>query len=343
MPDKTTTQPVQTAPTMKHHLITASISAGIVLVVIFLFWFTFKVIPSVFSGGANFVATSLSSTFVPADNTTKTNTPATTNTNPSTTQTAPATTASNYQPTYYTAPAVALYGQPDLAISLIATGIIDPGSKQFYPTSYAGANDTIAIKFEVKNIGTNVSGPWDLRLNMPSRTTPYYDSGEQISIKPGDRIDYVASFDSPVTQGINTAYITADPLNLIAESNEANNELTVPLNIQGTTYNYNNNYNYGTVSYGAPLPYGSLYTWTNINANCYANPQATYPGSQVTWFATASGGNGYYTYSWAGTDGISGTASSLNTTYYSVGTKIASITVTSNGQSITKACSVNVL
>src|ERR1035437_10332547 len=87
MPEKTPMAPV---PTAKHHFITAAISAAIVLVVLFLFWFTFKIIPAVFSGGSSFVATSLSSTFIPNEvTTTPTNTPVTNQTN--TVQTATAT------------------------------------------------------------------------------------------------------------------------------------------------------------------------------------------------------------------------------------------------------------
>lgn len=330
MPEKTPMAPV---PTVKHHFITAGISAGIVLVVLFLFWFTFKVIPSVFSNGSNFVATSLSATFIPGEATTTATAPVTTQTN-SGTQTTTA------RPTY-TAPSYNYYGRPDLAVQLIATGIIDPATKQFVQTSYAGQNDEVAIKLVVRNIGTNVSGPWTLRLNMPSRTTPYYDSGYQTSIKPGDRIEFVASFDNAIAQGVNTAYITADPLNLIPESNESNNSLTVPMQIQGTTYSYNNNYNYGATVYNS-VPYGTLYTWSSMSVNCYANPQTTYPGNMTTWYATASGGNGYYTYSWSGSDNLFGDQSVVNKTYYTSGLKTATVTVTSNNQSVTKVCNMMV-
>lgn len=336
MPEKT---PVQ--PTIKHHFIAGAIASGIVLVVIFLFWFTFKIIPAVFSNGSNFVATSLSSTFVPNQTATTTTTTSTTQTQE--TSATVANTSANTAKSTYSAPAVSYYGLPDLAVTFIASGIIDPNTKQFVTTNYAGQNDTVAIKFSVRNIGTNVAGPWDLRLNMPSRTTPYYDGGLQPALKPGEQIDYVASFDSPITQGINTAYITADPMNLIAESNESNNSLTVPLNIMGTTYTYNNNYNYGTVAPTANQIYGTVYTWTNINGSCYANTQTAYPGDTVTWIANASGGNGHFTYSWGGSDGLTGSNNVENETYYTAGEKTAVLTLTSNGHSVTEVCSVNIL
>ncbi len=324
-------QPTPT-PTVKHHFVTAAIAAGIILVVALFIWIPFKLIPALFSTGSNFVATSLSSTFIPATSSSQTaGNENTASTQPNTSATAHTAYTGSYQASYY--------GHADLAVTFIASGIIDPGTKHFMQTGYAGQNDLVAIKFQVANIGTNVSGPWTLRLNMPSRTTPYYDSNYQPSIKPGDRMEFVASFDTPITQGINTAYITADPLNMIAENNEGNNQLIVPLNISGTSYSYNTNYNYGTAYYN-PAPYGTLYSWTNIGVSCYANPQTSYLGNTITWTATATGGNGYFTYSWAGSDGLTGTDMIENKQYFTSGMKTAVVTVTSNGQSVSKACNV---
>ena len=327
---------------MKESFIVAVMAAGIVLVVILLVLIPLKLIPAVLSNGTKFVATTLTSTFIPSESTSTVQQPA--NQNNQTNNNSAPVSNNNSNVTYPTAvrvPAVTYYGRPDLAISIISTGIIDPATKQFVQTSYAGSADEIGIRFEVRNIGTNVSGAWKLRINAPSKTTPYFDSGYQTSIKPGDRMIFTASFDNPLTTGINTTYITADPLNIITESNESNNQIIVPINVQGTTYNYGNNYNYGsnTVS---NLPYGTLYTWTNINANCFANPQSSYQGSPVTWNVSATGGNGYFTYSWVGSDNMYANEASVNKTYFSSGVKTATVTVTSGGNSVTKQCSVNI-
>lgn len=349
MPDKTTPQTVNVVPTMtaKHHFITAAIAAGIILVIALFIWIPFKLIPALFSSGSNYVATTLSSTLIPATSTPTATQNSNTSTKPTQSEaTTNSSATSNNTNTYTAAPSY--YGLPDLAISLISTGIIDPTSGQFIQTPYAGANDTIGIKFAVKNIGTNVSGPWTIRLTMPSRTTPNYDSPYQQSIKPGDEMVFTASFDSPIAQGINIGYITVDPLNLIAESNKFNNSLTVPINIEGINYNtyYNNTaYNsYGSNTYYAPTTpgYGTIYTWTNINANCYANPQTTYPGGTINWYVTATGGNGYFSYNWNGTDGLYSTSNEVSHTYYGTGSKLATVAVTSNGQTITVECSAMV-
>ncbi len=310
----------------------ALMAAGIIIVVFLFIWIPFKLIPSIFSNGSNYVATTLSSLIIPAESTSTTNSVA--NNAPSDNSKPVVNTTSNSAPVERV-----YYGKPDLEVTLIGTGIIDPASRQFMSTNYAGYNDEIAIKFQVKNIGTNVSGPWKLRINTPSRTTPYYDSPSQVSIKPGDRIVYTTSFDSPSTTGVNTAYITADPLNMIDENSKNNNQIVVPIYIEGTSYSYNNNYNYGTGVSVPNIPYGTIYSWTNISATCYASPQTSYVGSPITWLVSASGGNGYFSYVWNGSDQLYSTNNSVNQIYYSSGQKVANVTVTSNGVSITKQCS----
>src|SRR5574344_1600363 len=125
----------------KESFLNALMSAGIVLVVLFIIWIPFKLIPAIFGNGSNFVSTTLSSMFVSGEatstqeQTTKTNTSnnnkqnnTSSNTSTNVTQTSVNTT--QVQRVYY--------GKPDLEVTLISTGIIDPSSKQFVLTNYAG-------------------------------------------------------------------------------------------------------------------------------------------------------------------------------------------------------------
>ncbi|TSD05640.1 MAG: hypothetical protein Greene07147_345 [Parcubacteria group bacterium Greene0714_7] len=66
-----------------------------------------------------------------------------------------------------------------------------------------------------------------------------------------------------------------------------------------------------------------------LSGSCSVSPTSVYTGSPVTWTASASGGAGSYTYSWSGTDSLSGTVASISKIYTTVGTKTASVTVTS--------------
>jgi hypothetical protein len=90
-------------------------------------------------------------------------------------------------------------------------------------------------------------------------------------------------------------------------------------------YNYyNNNYNQ---------------SFSNLVVSCYVNSSSVPVNSTVTWQANVSGGNGYYDYRWDGTEYLYGTERVINKTYNTLGTKSASVTVTSNNQSVTVSCS----
>jgi len=66
-----------------------------------------------------------------------------------------------------------------------------------------------------------------------------------------------------------------------------------------------------------------------LSGSCSVSPTSVYTGSPVTWTASASGGAGSYTYSWSGTDSLSGAVASISKTYTTVGTKTASVTIAS--------------
>ncbi len=313
----------------------AAIVAGVIFFLAIFVYLPIKLIPAVFSNlpSSNQTATTLSGVPVSGNSSnTATNSNTASGSNSSTNQNSNVSASAGN--TSYKAPAQ-YYGLPDLQVQLESTGIINPYTGQYIQTAYAGFNDQIAVKFIVRNVGTNVSGPFTVRLNMPSSRTPYYESPSQQSILPGDAIEFTGSFDSPTATGIITGYITADPYNQINEVSKANNNLAVQFDISGTNWQ-------GSIP-RVSLPYGTYYSWVNMDVVCAGFPSTAYVGNQVTWTATASGGNGYFEYSWVGTDGLSSTGNATAKTYYTTGVKVADVTVTSNGQSITKECLINVI
>ena len=390
---------------MKESFYTALTAVVIVLVVVLLVWVPLKLIPKLFSSGSSYLATSLTSTFIPSTSTPTQNTPAkqTPTTNVYNTYNSYGTTTTSSASASNVVTAVNVNGRPDLAIRLIAVGTIDRYTKQLSQSSYTNATDETGIKFEVVNIGNGASGVWSFSATLPSATTPNYQSDSQISLNPGDKIQYVLGFDNPVYSGTNSAYITINPLIYSTDSDTSNNSLTVPITIVGTTnYNYSNtnpgytntvypnnnnvypygftnnpsytnntiypSYNYtNTVYPNTTYPYGivpgngytynygynngantynysggTTYTWTSLSGTCYANPATAYTGQAVTWNADGSGGNGYYSYSWVGTDNLLSTDKSPVKVYNLAGTKTASVTITSNGTSVTKQCTMSV-
>ncbi len=118
------------------------------------------------------------------------------------------------------------------------------------------------------------------------------------------------------------------------------------VNVQGTTnyyyppttYNTSPTYYYNT----APTYYNTTGYYNLLQVSCNSNTSIASIGSAVNWLASVSGGNGVYTYSWSGTDGIYGYNQSIVTTYNTPGQKIASVTVYSNGQTVTQNCSSSV-
>ncbi|XKT74229.1 MAG: hypothetical protein ACJKTH_02655 [Patescibacteria group bacterium UBA2163] len=75
-----------------------------------------------------------------------------------------------------------------------------------------------------------------------------------------------------------------------------------------------------------------------LSISCGATPRTISSGGSVNWFSSVSGGTGSYTYSWSGTNGLSGNASNVFKTYSTVGTKTAQVTVYSGGQTASDTC-----
>jgi hypothetical protein len=110
-----------------------------------------------------------------------------------------------------------------------------------------------------------------------------------------------------------------------------------PIAYSTPNYEYGTNYSYGT-SY-APTYYQDYNVVEPMNVSCSANASFAPVGSMVLWTASVSGGNGYYTYQWSGSDQIYGSNSSTDVSYNTPGQKYAAVTVYSDGQSLTVNCS----
>jgi hypothetical protein len=140
--------------------------------------------------------------------------------------------------------------------------------------------------------------------------------------------------------------------------------------IAEANYGYNGGYNYGyysnisnnyeynkpvqPVTYSVPVyypVYTPVYTpaYPTLQASCYANTSNAYnsynnsnssvrTGDTVAWYANVSGGNGSYSYTWSGSDNLYGSGSTAYKSYYSVGTKYATLSVNSGGQITTVSC-----
>ena len=81
-----------------------------------------------------------------------------------------------------------------------------------------------------------------------------------------------------------------------------------------------------------------------LAVSCSASPTSEIVGGTINWSAVPTGGNGTYTYSWTGTDSLSGTTQSISKSYSSTTppSKTAIITVKSGSQTVSNSCSATI-
>ena len=80
-----------------------------------------------------------------------------------------------------------------------------------------------------------------------------------------------------------------------------------------------------------------------LAVSCSASTNYAQIGQQVTWNAYVSGNDGNYNYSWSGSEGLNGYGASVSGAYNTPGQKLASVTINSNGQTITEPCNSTVI
>jgi hypothetical protein len=79
-----------------------------------------------------------------------------------------------------------------------------------------------------------------------------------------------------------------------------------------------------------------------LSVSCSASQTSLTVGQSAIWTAQVSGGTGSYSYSWSGTDGLSGNTQKVTKSYSSAGTKSATVNIVSGDQSVNRSCSNSV-
>jgi hypothetical protein len=82
-------------------------------------------------------------------------------------------------------------------------------------------------------------------------------------------------------------------------------------------------------------------TPTTLAVTC-AVPTTAQTGQNVTWDANPTGGNGTYTYSWAGADIAGANTEKVVRSYSTTGSRTATVTVTSGALTASASCSTNI-
>jgi hypothetical protein len=116
-----------------------------------------------------------------------------------TTPSAGAQTNSTYPINGTAAQPAAPYGLADLSASIIATGYLTNASTDSFVASQSVPDgERAAVRFVIRNAGTNWSGTWEFSASIPTSPSYTFHSPVQQSLAPGDSIEYTLGFDRAI-------------------------------------------------------------------------------------------------------------------------------------------------
>ncbi len=116
------------------------------------------------------------------------------------------------------------YGNTDLAARFINLGVFS-SNQIFTPRTSIDRDETGAIQFEVKNIGTKTSGIWAYVITLPNGTM--YTSDLKSGLKPNERSVITIGFDmDDVRTGTKSSTLAVA---VIGDSNLSNNSFTTKI------------------------------------------------------------------------------------------------------------------
>lgn len=187
-------------------------------------------------------------------------------------------------------------------------------------------------------------------VNMPAGeykiTLSSYDNHTDKSDQKQENEQYFVEMFNGSTVVAQSNAITDLPdgnTNMITEV--VNNQLTVNSNItkiRGVHDAYPSGANEWNSVHPTCVLFEKINTEVNLVGSCSVNISNPNIGDSVTWKATASGGDGSFSYKWTGTDGLSSSNQNVSKSYATKGTKNASVVITSGTQSLTRNCTVSV-
>lgn len=128
--------------------------------------------------------------------------------------------------TVTTTTTVAPYGDPDLTVKITDVGYLRTknDTDTFVASNSVSSGRDGAVKFTVKNIGTNVTGSWKFQAILPtSSSNSTFTSPTQDSLQPGESVDFVLGFQHTRSGNDRDIVIKVDSAKDVSESDEGNN------------------------------------------------------------------------------------------------------------------------
>lgn len=123
--------------------------------------------------------------------------------------------------TYTTKPTTTT-GPADLAVRIIAVGMIDPATGAFVNRLPSSPYDMAAVQFDIANMGGSSTGTWYFNVQLPTGQPYTYVSPPQSSLHPGDHIVNTLRF-TQMMPGGGQFNVFVDPNNAVREVTKANN------------------------------------------------------------------------------------------------------------------------
>lgn len=176
------------------------------------------------------------------------------------------------------------YGKPDLKLTILGTGVVDPSTGQFVGSQAFGANQKAAVRFSVSNIGARSSGSWTWSAVFPDGQV--YNPARQASLAPGSSVVFTLGFDN-YGSGDGKLTISVDDIQAVPDANRNNNAATIPFSLTGTGYSY------GTYTYTS-YPYSTGTYVTPIYPTTYNYGAADLSARILSVDGNAAYQNGYY-------------------------------------------------
>lgn len=148
------------------------------------------------------------------------------------------------QPSGASAAPVRAAAPADLAVQILAVGVIDPVTGQFINRAPTSPNDTAAVEFNIANIGGTSTGTWYFQATLPTASGYLYTSPAQAPLSPGAHIINTLRF-TQVRAGGGSFSVLVNPNDYVRESNYSNDSASVYITM--SSY-YGNGYNGGYYS-----------------------------------------------------------------------------------------------
>ncbi len=125
-----------------------------------------------------------------------------------------------------------LYGLPDLAVVITAVGYLNTSdASSFVAASSVPSGKRPAVKFTVRNAGTNVTSSWRFTADIPTKRDYTFRSPVQQALNPGESIDYTLGFDQADRGDNQKITIEVNSDDSFKESNTSNNTISAALKV----------------------------------------------------------------------------------------------------------------